>query len=207
MDVNRREKLMAVATVARLGITWGLVSSFAGEFVWTCAWMAAFLLADLIDGIVARKLQADGPVRRIADVIVDHISVTTAFIGAFVVYREYLVANLVIAWMALVIVKWSYSIPGILSFVRYRVLLRSVGPSNKVFNFGQVAIGMAIIYGLSPNVITWAVVSLAAFKTRISWASLVGYFRISRKNVDKQPLVVENHLPLLGKRTSRVIGV
>lgn len=39
------------------------------------AQMAAFVIADILDGVILRKFDADTPTRRVADGVVDHLSV------------------------------------------------------------------------------------------------------------------------------------
>lgn len=48
--------------------------------------MAALVIADILDGVILRKFNADTPVRRIADGIVDHASMARV---AFVVSKKY----------------------------------------------------------------------------------------------------------------------
>lgn len=47
--------------------------------------MAAFIAADVLDGVLLRQFDADGPVRRVADGVVDHVSVVRVMAE---VYRQ-----------------------------------------------------------------------------------------------------------------------
>ncbi|MDB5165529.1 MAG: hypothetical protein JWM00_419 [Candidatus Saccharibacteria bacterium] len=40
-----------------------------------CGHMAAFVIADVLDGAILRKFNADTPMRRVADGVVDHLSI------------------------------------------------------------------------------------------------------------------------------------
>ena len=51
----------------------------------TAVCLGGFMFADLVDGILARRFDADGPRRRALDSAVDRIAIDACFVGAYAV--------------------------------------------------------------------------------------------------------------------------
>ena len=71
---------MPAVTGARLGVLPGPVDAIQDHsLARTAALVGAVTIADLADGMVARKLEVDTNSRRIADAVVDRITIWSAF--------------------------------------------------------------------------------------------------------------------------------
>jgi phosphatidylglycerophosphate synthase len=68
-------------TLGRLGLIPIVIVSLGISPPLTAVALAAFVLADLYDGVLARQLSADGPSRRVLDSVVDRISIWAVFIA------------------------------------------------------------------------------------------------------------------------------
>lgn len=74
---------MGVAiTMARLGLAPIMVASFMTSPAITTMALAIFVLADVQDGVVARRRGSDGPARRALDSAVDRLTIDTCLIAA-----------------------------------------------------------------------------------------------------------------------------
>ncbi len=89
---------LAALTLARLLLVPVLVATFMIDPLLTTACLLVFMVADLYDGVLARKLRADGPQRRAIDSIVDRIAIDSCLIAALVV--KAMPAILVIGFLA-----------------------------------------------------------------------------------------------------------
>ena len=74
---KQKEALAISATLARLLITKKLISDIE-ERKNILGTMGVFLAADIADGMLARKLDVDTPLRRLADAAVDRVSIFSA---------------------------------------------------------------------------------------------------------------------------------
>jgi len=75
---------LAVLTVGRLLFVPIVIASFTISAAMTTAALLLFIAADVYDGVVARRLDADGPGRRALDSIVDRVAIDACLIGAYV---------------------------------------------------------------------------------------------------------------------------
>lgn len=76
------QRTFVLATVARLVLVPVIVIGFIKEPLVGSAAIAVFAVADLIDGIVARRLGADDHVRRAADSAIDRVAINAGLIAA-----------------------------------------------------------------------------------------------------------------------------
>lgn len=80
---DRRTKALAAFTIMRLGLIPPVIATFMVRPTLTILFLSAFMVADLYDGVLARKLDADGPERRAADSVVDRVAIDSCLIGAW----------------------------------------------------------------------------------------------------------------------------
>jgi phosphatidylglycerophosphate synthase len=73
---------LAAFTTARLLLVPMMIATFAVDQVLFTAALCAFMAADLFDGILARRLDADGPDRRALDSIVDRLAIDACLVAA-----------------------------------------------------------------------------------------------------------------------------
>jgi phosphatidylglycerophosphate synthase len=89
---------LAVLTLARLSLVPVIVLSFMKVPAVTVGAIVLFVIADVLDGVLARSRQADGPARRALDSTIDRIGIDAGILGAFV--AGLLPAPLLIALLA-----------------------------------------------------------------------------------------------------------
>lgn len=70
-------------TVGRLLFVPVIIASFTVSALVTTLALLLFIAADVYDGVVARRLDADGPGRRALDSIVDRLAIDACLIGAY----------------------------------------------------------------------------------------------------------------------------
>ena len=80
---SRADVLLAAFTLGRLCLIPVIVLSFMTEPVVSSAAIVLFVLADVYDGVIARRYHADGPERRALDSIVDRIGIDVCLVGAY----------------------------------------------------------------------------------------------------------------------------
>lgn len=204
MNRSIRWFIASTATLIRLPIIVLFIISLSGPFLVSLAWIVIWLLSDQMDGMIARRLGIDNVTRRIMDVVVDHVSVTCSFVAAFYYHSEYLTLLVLSAWSILACFKLGYSVIGIVSYAKYRVLLRSTGPSNKVFNLGQAITGLAMVYGISAPTLAVIVSVLCVLKLRPTLIT-ISAFRESVCRTHIRGAIIENHIPLFGAHTRRIL--
>ena len=87
LQQENNESLLAVGlTLARLPLAMYMAKRIEDKKSITGA-LVAFVAADIADGVIARKLEADGPKRRTLDVIIDRVSVVVASTSMWKVNR------------------------------------------------------------------------------------------------------------------------
>jgi phosphatidylglycerophosphate synthase len=72
-------------TIARLGLIPLVVATFMVHPAVTAACLGAFMVADLYDGVLARRFDADGPGRRALDSGIDRVAIDACLVGAWAV--------------------------------------------------------------------------------------------------------------------------
>lgn len=75
--------MMTLLTVARLALVPVLISSFLVAPAITMAGLVFFVVADVYDGVLARRLECDGVNRRALDSMVDRLAIDSCLIGAY----------------------------------------------------------------------------------------------------------------------------
>lgn len=73
--------VLSAWTLGRLGLIPIIIAAFAISPELCAIALAAFVAADLYDGVLARQLNADDPARRAIDSIVDRISIWSVYIA------------------------------------------------------------------------------------------------------------------------------
>jgi phosphatidylglycerophosphate synthase len=74
---------LTALTVGRLLFVPVIIASFTVSALVTTLALVLFIAADVYDGVVARRLNADGPGRRALDSIVDRLAIDACLIGAY----------------------------------------------------------------------------------------------------------------------------
>jgi phosphatidylglycerophosphate synthase len=80
---RRASTALAAFTAFRLALIPGVIATFMSRPEVTAACLGAFMVADLYDGILARKFDADGPARRALDSTIDRVAIDACLIGAW----------------------------------------------------------------------------------------------------------------------------
>jgi phosphatidylglycerophosphate synthase len=78
------EATLTALTVGRLVFVPIIIASFTVSAPLTTAALLLFIAADIYDGVVARRHDADGPARRALDSIVDRLAIDACLVGAWV---------------------------------------------------------------------------------------------------------------------------
>lgn len=206
MILTARGLIASTVTLIRLPVIALFIISFSGPLMVSLAWIIVWLLLDQFDGVIARWLGVDNVARRVMDVVVDHISVTCSFMAAFYYHNEYLTPFVLSAWAVMACFKLGYSLPGIASYVKHGILLRSIGSSNKVFNLGQAVTGIMMIYGISAPMLAIIICVLCALKVRPTLISISAFRKqVCHAPVDSWGTIIENNVPLFGAVSCRIV--
>jgi len=75
---------LAAFTLARLALVPVIVLSFMKAPLVTCVAITGFVVADVYDGVLARRNGSDGPRRRALDSVVDRLGIDAGIVGAYV---------------------------------------------------------------------------------------------------------------------------
>jgi phosphatidylglycerophosphate synthase len=78
------EATLTTLTVGRLIFVPIIIASFTVSAPLTTVALLLFIAADVYDGVVARRHDADGPARRALDSIVDRLAIDACLVGAWV---------------------------------------------------------------------------------------------------------------------------
>lgn len=81
---DRLDRVLVYFTFGRLILIPVVIATFAVRPIVTAAALLAFILADIYDGVLARRRDADGPSRRALDSVVDRWAIHAVFITATV---------------------------------------------------------------------------------------------------------------------------
>lgn len=79
----RSDRLLLGITVGRLALIPGVIASFLVSPAITTAFLLLFIAADVFDGVLARRFEADGPSRRALDSIVDRLAIDACLVAAW----------------------------------------------------------------------------------------------------------------------------
>lgn len=178
-----REALVLFLTVARLSLAAGLcVSVWVGKPAYqSVMWLAAILLADQMDGVIARRMGIDNVNRRIADVVVDRISIHSVMaitiwciLGTFwltfpVVLRD------------IVLILWSISV----FFWKRSIITAGMFHRAGVFSY---AVLYSVVLFTRDDGAKWVAISISV----IVWFLLLDYLRaglLIPANTKLQPIV------------------
>jgi phosphatidylglycerophosphate synthase len=80
-EAKSREKIFLALTGARLGLVIGLVAEYGRSLRLALVWLSGIVVADVLDGILARGFACDSDRRRMMDSIVDRASIHIAFVS------------------------------------------------------------------------------------------------------------------------------
>jgi phosphatidylglycerophosphate synthase len=176
-----RERLMVIATWGRLALVPGFILSFHGWFWSSMAWLAAIVLADHFDGVIARWLGADGPARRIADVAVDQLTIWPSLVAIFVINPQYRNFWILFSGSVIVLGRILYATCGILAYRRYRVLLRGKFLHKEV-GLGLAFLAIVLIHGASLD----AAMNAVGVAGILSWTMGFDFWMRYRYEIRKQ---------------------
>ena len=97
--VSTRDLCLRTLTCARLLLLFPLASTVltGSKLPVVVTWLAVIVIADILDGIVARRFRCDDNWRRIADATVDRITIHAAFLCALFVNADLTVLYLPLA--------------------------------------------------------------------------------------------------------------
>jgi phosphatidylglycerophosphate synthase len=80
---DRARAGLAAFTIVRLGLIPPVIVTFMVHPMATAAFLGVFMVADLYDGVLARRFDADGPGRRALDSVVDRVAIDSCLIAAW----------------------------------------------------------------------------------------------------------------------------
>jgi phosphatidylglycerophosphate synthase len=84
LAMSRVDRVLVGFTVGRLALVPLFTLTFLSSPAATAVALVAFIAADIYDGVLARRHDADGPFRRAVDSGVDRIGIDLFFVSAFV---------------------------------------------------------------------------------------------------------------------------
>lgn len=156
-SVPGREAWMIVMTVIRIGFGVGLCVSVwrQGSPYTSTAWLVSIVVADIGDGVIARRFGSDTTARRIIDTIVDRLSIHGAMAvimwrvpGSLVLLMPIVVRDVVLILnnCRLVVTKRLIITPGILH--RSGTMLYAVLYAVVLFSTGTAATCAAAVISL-----------------------------------------------------------
>lgn len=163
-----RQAWVMLLTIARLGLAVGLCAAvILGQSPYiTLVWLTAIVVSDIGDGVIARRIAADNTRRRIADAVVDRLSIHGAMIALALAVPG-------AVWLILAV------------FIRDVVLIafnlwvlihkRAIVTVSKVHKAGTLL--YAVLYGVALfPVSSWSWLAAAAISA-IVWFLLFDYLR------------------------------
>jgi phosphatidylglycerophosphate synthase len=80
---DRVNAVLVAFTVVRLGLIPPIIATFMVHPNVTAACLSLFMVADLYDGVLARRFDADGPGRRALDSVTDRVAIDACLVGAW----------------------------------------------------------------------------------------------------------------------------
>lgn len=171
---------MVAFTLARLLLVWGLVGSY-GISPWvSVAWLTAIVLVDLFDGMIARSFGADGTLRRVADVVVDYVSIVWALVAMLAAKQQYVTWVIVAFLCAATLFKLLYATAGARAYFTCRVLMRGKGLHHKMVPFAFVLLCLAMLFN-APNAVVNNAAGLVMLMCNITGVSFwLTYRRVIR---------------------------
>lgn len=166
------DALMLGVTLGRLALLPELVDAIQdSSLTRTSLMVGAVVVADIADGVVARKLSVDSDYRRIADAAVDRVSMVAAFGAAIGQNPD------VLAWYAPLAVRGAVIATGSNMCFWLRKKLVLGGNFHKLASLSAGAMGIGLVAEASPKVM----VPLAAATYGIGAVSALDYFGAHRK--------------------------
>ena len=166
-NLSVRNNVMLAVTGARLGLLPELVDAIQDHsLARTAALVGAVTIADLADGMVARKLEVDTNSRRIADAVVDRITIWSAF-GAAVHTDPSL-----LAWYTPLAVRGAVIATGsnLCFWTKNKLVLG--GNFHKLASLSQAALGISMVGEARPAIMA----TVAAGTYAINAVSGIDYF-------------------------------
>jgi phosphatidylglycerophosphate synthase len=133
--------LVWLATVARVPLAACLLLAVATESRGVYAWVAAIVVADVLDGVVARQLGRDSRRRRIVDATLDRLTVHAAFVTA-------LVTRPALVWLYVVLASRDVIALSASAWLLSRRRLLLLGGSwHKLASLSCAGFGVALVSG------------------------------------------------------------
>jgi phosphatidylglycerophosphate synthase len=138
--------------------------------------VGAVVTADIADGVVARKLDVDTNGRRIADAVVDRLSILTAFGAAAQQNPE------VLGWYAPLAIRGSIIAAGsnLCFWLRNKLVLG--GNFHKLASLSTAGLGVGLVAEANPSIM----LPLAATTYGIGAISVLDYFGAHRRELKKE---------------------
>lgn len=163
-----RQAWIMFLTIGRLGLAAGLCAAvILGQSPYVAiAWLFAIIIGDIGDGVIARHFDADNTRRRIADAVVDRVSIHGAMIALAVSVPG-------AAWLLLAV----FLRDGVLISFNLWVFIhkRAIVTVGRVHKIGTML--YAVLYGVALFPISgWSWAAAAAIST-VLWFLLLDYLR------------------------------
>jgi phosphatidylglycerophosphate synthase len=166
------EQFFIAITVSRLALTAGLITAMTGQLPYPAAWLASVVAADVPNGILARRFGADTPRRRIADSVVDRITIGAACTTMALERPEVAVALIPLAVRGAITVVFSLG-----CFYRKRAIVTS----QQIHKLGSLATGgMGFVLLSRSGYWPWAVTIASAISFILLAAYVPVWLRVLR---------------------------
>lgn len=174
------EAVLLVMTCSRLVLAVCLAEATQSSLTATVAWLIIVVLADILDGVVARRFGGDTVWRRIADATVDRLSIWLVFAVVLVDQRDLWLFYLPLAVRGVVL-----SVGSVLCFWRRRMVTIG-GRWHKAASLSLGCFGIALVSGSSTAL--WAT-AVAAWT--INWILLFDYLPVQAAILRQKPVVTQ----------------
>lgn len=156
--------LSKIATIGRLLFLAILIWSINDGPAHPWIWVAAIVVADVLDGVLARYLRCDTLGRRALDATVDRVSIHTAFGVAITLHPQFVTLYIALAARDCLATAGS----GLL-LMRYEALLTG-GRWHKLASLSSAGFGLTVLGGSTTAVVTTGMIAVV-----INWALFVDY--------------------------------
>lgn len=176
------EAVLLVVTCLRLLLAMHLARATQQSLLDTTVWLIIVILADVFDGVVARRFGGDTVWRRIADATVDRLSIWLVFAMVLADKRELWLFYLPLAIRGVILSVGSFS-----CFWRRRIVTIG-GRWHKAASLSLGVFGLALVSGSLAAI--WATTIIASI---INWILLFDYLPVQVAIMRQLPVKKHGH--------------
>lgn len=155
MRTGGRMSISGMLTLSRLLVVLGLVWAVISQPTMALLWIVVVMVADVLDGVIARRRGEDTDGRRVLDAAVDRLSIHAAFGTALYLHPAML-------WIYMPLLIRDVMALSVGAYVlRRRSLLLLGGHWHKAASLSAAAFGGALVVGPSGLALTLGLLALA----------------------------------------------